>query len=431
MDNKIKILQISDIHWQKTLELADDYKDIQELMLQDVRYYCKHNEEKFDRILICGDIAFSGQLAEYKKAETFIQQLCHIIGCKTTDVNMIPGNHDRNVDADFKTTRELLHKAFDVDKECDKKLENLLLSEFETYKMLNKPFEQYAIFANDTFDSAESLMYNSLQEDYKEYDRNNDTMYWVSEFETKLSGYSVYLYGFNTAFTSDLNDYDVDNDKRKDGHKLFLPKITYNPASLLDGRINIMMAHHPMGFIHNGESIQKDLDKKYKLQLYGHVHMSNAESNADAIHIFSGSFEPGAYDTSIYRPTYNIIELSVKENENKEDLLHVDLQVHYWNGKRFEQDNDNSKSMNVKLLASSDRFDNSHISDEQKLPEGVTQRDIRSMFKGCEDYQDIIESLYPGRFDTSTVRYRLNQSFLEQVRIDKRWLDLYYKLEEQ
>lgn len=428
MSDKIKLLQISDIHWQKTLELADDYKDIQELMLQDVKYYCKHNEEKFDRILICGDIAFSGQLAEYKKAETFIQQLCEIIGCKATDVNVIPGNHDKNVDADFKTTRELLHEGFDVEKDGDKMLENLLLSEYETYKMLNKPFEQYAIFANDTYDSGEPLMYNSLQDDHKEYDRNVDNMYWVSEFETKLSGYTVYLYGFNTAFTSDLNDYDSDNEKRKDGHKLFLPKITYNPASLVDGRINIMMAHHPMGFIHNGESIQKALDKKYKLQLYGHVHLSNAESNADAIHIFSGSFEPGAYDTSKYRPTYNIIELSVTENDNNEDILQVDLQVHYWNGEKFMRDNDKSDCLKVKLADDRDRFDASKESEEVSLPEGVTQRDIRSMFKKYANYRNVVDSLYPGLFDEDMVRYRLNQIFLEKIRVDKKWLDLYNKL---
>lgn len=431
MANKIKLFQISDIHWMKTLDLADDYNDIQELMLQDVEYYCQHNKEKFDRILICGDIAFSGDVDEYKKADKFIKRLCKVLGCKTTDVNMIPGNHDRNVNASLKNTRELLHKGMVSDNSGDKMLENLLLSEFATIKTLNSPFEHYAKFSSDTYDSGESLMYNSLQDDHVEYSREDDRMYWVSEFETKLSDYTVYLYGFNTALISDLSDYDPEDKRRNDGHKLFLPKITYNAASPIDGRINILMAHHPMTFIHNGDIIQQELDKKYKLQLYGHVHLSNTEANDDVIRIYSGSFEPGDSDANRYRPTFNIIELSVIEDEATGNKLHVDLQVHYWNGKEFKQDTDKSESLKVKLAANKDRFEKGKETEEQTLPDGVTQRDIRSMFKICEKYQDVVESLYPGEYDTNIVRYRLNQSFLEQVRVDKRWLDLYNKLNEK
>lgn len=56
----IRILQLSDIHWKKQLDAADDYTDIRDQMLQDLEYYCKGTGNSFDKILICGDIAFSG-----------------------------------------------------------------------------------------------------------------------------------------------------------------------------------------------------------------------------------------------------------------------------------------------------------------------------------------------------------------------------------
>lgn len=38
---KIRLLQISDIHWQKQLDAEDDYTDVRDQMLQDLKYYCE------------------------------------------------------------------------------------------------------------------------------------------------------------------------------------------------------------------------------------------------------------------------------------------------------------------------------------------------------------------------------------------------------
>lgn len=65
---KIRLLQISDIHWQKQLDAEDDYTDVRDQMLQDLKYYCEATKNNFDKILICGDIAFSGAEEEYIRA---------------------------------------------------------------------------------------------------------------------------------------------------------------------------------------------------------------------------------------------------------------------------------------------------------------------------------------------------------------------------
>ena len=118
--NKIRLLQISDIHWQKQLDAEDDYTDVRDQMLQDLKYYCEATRNNFDKILICGDIAFSGLEEEYKRANVFINDLCSTIGCKKTEVYTVPGNHDKNVNEHPKMVREFLHQAIcNLDKDHD------------------------------------------------------------------------------------------------------------------------------------------------------------------------------------------------------------------------------------------------------------------------------------------------------------------------
>ena len=43
----IRILQLSDIHWKKQRDAADDYTDIRDKMLQDLNYYCQETGNSF------------------------------------------------------------------------------------------------------------------------------------------------------------------------------------------------------------------------------------------------------------------------------------------------------------------------------------------------------------------------------------------------
>ena len=71
----MKILQISDIHWHNIHALTDVYRDIREGLIQDIRNYCYEKATIFDHILICGDIAYSGNEVEYRKADEFLNEL--------------------------------------------------------------------------------------------------------------------------------------------------------------------------------------------------------------------------------------------------------------------------------------------------------------------------------------------------------------------
>ena len=239
----IRLLQMSDIHWTKQPNAADDYTDIRNSMIEDLENYCQETGNKFDKILLCGDIAFSGSKDEYERANIFINELCTKIDCKPDEVYTVPGNHDKNVNEHPKCVREFVHTSLcNHGTYIDKLWLNMITEDFTFIKKLYTPFKEYNEFCNNERDCAEPFMLSALDEDKKQYD--NSQMYWCYEFDEELNGYKINLYGVNSALTSDLQDYDTDP-KRQKGHLLYLPKLAYHEAQIHDGVINILMCHHP------------------------------------------------------------------------------------------------------------------------------------------------------------------------------------------
>ena len=303
----IRLLQLSDIHWKKQLDAADDYTDIRDQMLQDLEYYCQGTGNAFDKILICGDIAFSGSTDEYKRANSFIRDLCKTVACKSEEVYTVPGNHDKNVNEHPKCVREFIHQAISNRwNDCDMWWNKMIDEDFSFIKKLYTPFKEYNHFCNDERDNAEPFMLRALEFGVDRHD--GAEMFWHSEFEDNLEGYQVNLYGVNSALISDLDDYDP-APNRKEGHRLFLPQIAYRGAKCKDGIINILMCHHPLDFLLNKDKIAKDLDKRYALQLYGHVHIANSDISNNAVHIYSGSLNPGDVNDNTYKPPVGGINL--------------------------------------------------------------------------------------------------------------------------
>lgn len=425
---KIRLLQISDIHWQKQLDAEDDYTDVRDQMLQDLKYYCEATKNNFDKILICGDIAFSGAEEEYIRANKFINELCAIVGCKKTEVYTVPGNHDKNVNVSPKKVREFFHQAMcDLSGKHNWWWQEMYKEDFPFVKKLYVPFENYNKFCNDERDNVEPFMLNALDPNVNSY--NEAPMYWHSEFEDDFEGYHIHLYGVNSALTSDLSDYD-DSEDRKGGHYLFLPKVSYRGAKNLDGNINILMCHHPLDFLLNKNEIRKDLDSRYVLQLFGHVHIADSEMSNGAIHVYSGSLNPGDINDSTYLPVYNIIELSIAKHEDKDNELIVGLNVRKYNGDTFEEDKKQSKIFKIPLKIHNVWNLPVKAKEEihdQKLPDGVTKRDVRHLFKENIHGKEIIKEMYP-KIDCNTSAYMRNQIFLEKVSEDNRWVELYNKI---
>ena len=168
------------------------------------------------------------------------------------------------------------------------------------------------------------------------------------------------------------------------------------------------------------------MDKRYALQLYGHVHIANSNVNNNAVHIYSGSLNPGNVNDNTYKPVYNIIELSIEKHDNKNDVLKVDLRVQMYDGEQFVKDEEQSKPLKVTLKKHDGWKDCNKTAEaiEQKLPDGLSKRDVRHMFKQCPNSKEIIQKMYP-KIDCTGSAYMRNQVFLEKIRKDNRWVELY------
>lgn len=162
------------------------------------------------------------------------------------------------------------------------------------------------------------------------------------------------------------------------------------------------------------------------MQLYGHVHLAESNMVNNAVHVYSGALNPGDINDDTYQPVYNIIELSIDKHEDGEDILNINLQVRIYNGEFFDEDKKQSKRFCVVLKNRNtwQRKANVQSVNQEDLPDGVTKRDIRHKFIKHPQCKIIIKQLYPD-MDCNGSAYIRNQAFLNKIRTDNKWLELY------
>ena len=419
----IRILQISDIHWRESLKNLDTFKPIQDGLIADLKR-AKKNGMTFDRILICGDVAFNGAKVQYKRAKDYIQDLCKETGCEEKNVYVVPGNHDKDWYAPPKEMRELINGHVDELKNPDKDLSDWLQESLSTAEMMYAPFKEYESFAYK-LGCAEPLMHRYLQEKVdsdSSYDDKTDLMYWVEEDFAEIEGYTIKLYGLNTALFSDANDYD-DAPERKNGHKMLLSKLAYNGAKCEDGTVNILMMHHPVKFLKDAERLKKDIDNLYHIQFYGHVHVASSDNENNRVHIFSGALQPDEMGAGKkdYMPIYNIVEIDVEKGADK-DIVKVRLSVRYWDKTRFVKLGD---SQDYQIEMQKNDWEGEVMELATTLPDGVTKRDVRLKLINNGRAKNIIAKIDSSFYDEDVSLYYNVMRFLEKVRKENRWEELW------
>jgi 3',5'-cyclic AMP phosphodiesterase CpdA len=110
----LRVLHLSDIHFSTK---PDDEKivhtDVRDQLLNDLRDVMVPRLGNIEKVLIAGDIAFSGKRPEYEEATRWLEQVTSICGCKTTDVLTVPGNHDVDRHRILPATKMIHHVMFD------------------------------------------------------------------------------------------------------------------------------------------------------------------------------------------------------------------------------------------------------------------------------------------------------------------------------
>ena len=343
---------------------------------------------------------------------------------------MVPGNHDKNRKSPPILLRKHLHQIMGEDGNiADSILDNALNTSIDSCKFLFEPFRKYDEFA-EKFGSREPLMAKMLSEEkISPFQEKVDKMYWKRELTDNLQGYKLNVYGMNSAFSCDEDDFDY-SEKRKDGHKMFLSKFAYKEPRHQSDSINIFMTHHPVAFLANSKEIKKELDKRYQIQFFGHVHRTDSDSDNGAIHIYSGALQPpeGEIKNAEYNPVFNILNIDITKNIDSANTLCVDLDVIAWNGKEFAKDNKKSKPLSLplerKVLSES-----APSCINTSLPDGVIKNDVYMKFINFPMAEDVIDDMNIGTFD-DPVAYINKINFLDCIESKGMWVELWTKMKE-
>lgn len=428
--DKLRILQLSDIHNISCPKAMDPFKNMRHELIKDIKGYCEANQCSFDAILICGDIAFSGAEDEYDKSREFISKLCDTVGCKSYQVYVVPGNHDKERKEGKPALRSLLNWGMvHVDDE-EKMFASLINEEPNLFTNLYLPFKNYMEFSRN-FENSEPIMEKCIEDSNipnLKIDLDRDKMFWQTELDNDFHGYNVNIIGLNSALSCDDNDWS--EDWKPTGHKMYLSVFAHNNLELSsDKQINILMMHHPLKFIVNGEKLSEKFDKQFLLQFYGHVHLPGSLQSRDrgAVRVFSGAMQPpkcyNEEDKKKYIPIYNIVELDYYEDNGS--FLEVNLIVNKWNGSTFGCYDEQSKQYTIELPCAPNRWKEQRNKKKVILPDGVSEREIKISFHDQLNHKGIIEQMYKGLYDTSKNDYHNCRIFLAKVDEDKRWVDLW------
>ena len=320
----ITYIQLSDIHFRRYSGDAYDIdNDLRNEMIRDIRACYLANQFCTAGVIVCGDIAFSGQDSEYDYADRFLEEVTTCINVEPSSVYCVPGNHDVNQNIprnNFLT--ELLQDRLEeaVDQNHLDSILARIMRDRTAAEMLLSPIQAYQKFAS-------------------KYVCNIDENKLFWEHVVKLNEkYNLKLVGINSALISSAKDHASRTTERKMRiGQCQLPRRT-------DNTVLLTICHHPPECWKDEQyELQNKLDARVNLQLYGHKHMLRLSSNKSCLTVCSGAVHPDRFEGE-WIPTYNWITLDIKEDDGKEYLdIHIVPRMYDPQTNQF-QDNTGIKS---------------------------------------------------------------------------------------
>ena len=93
-----RFLHLSDIHFGQEGGTLVKHGSVRDALIGDVKALAEKRGSA-SRVLVTGDVSYSGKHNEFKTATEWLEQLTAACGCDETHVSTIPGNHDCDLSA--------------------------------------------------------------------------------------------------------------------------------------------------------------------------------------------------------------------------------------------------------------------------------------------------------------------------------------------
>lgn len=327
---KAIFVHVSDIHFGQEKDggsiVSND--DAKRCLILDAKAELEKTGVNAAGVIVTGDIAYSAQDEQYADAAVWLADLTDAIGCKKTDVQMVPGNHD--IDRkEITNTLETVLFAFQSGGEV---WLNRHLDHADDRKALYKRFDAYKGFALD----------------YRcDLDLNGSIA--KSAKLPLAKGRALRFVRLNSAITCS---------KKDDKGKLILgAKQRTLPEE--DGVEIVVLSHHPLSWFQDSEKARGFLRGRARVFISGHEHfpkldVDRVEQGRDLMMLAAGATAPDEVGEG-FTYKYNIITFEWDEGD---DALAVTLNPRTWDETmaRFKRDDEFMEGQNERQVLASPYF---------------------------------------------------------------------------
>ncbi|MCI0397639.1 MAG: metallophosphoesterase [Chloroflexi bacterium] len=304
-------LHLSDWH-QKGADF--DRKVVRDALIKDIRDRATINLAltQVDFVVFSGDIAFSGQPAEYEAAREYLfEPVLEALSLPPNRLFCIPGNHDLSRETIYEMLPPALQKPLDSDT-----LVQTWLIDARKLKRVLDPFEAYREFV--------AGYTNQPSPDY------------ASILQLEAGGKRVGLLGLNSAWMNARNK-DANGEVNDYGYTLIgEPQIHDALAKIADAELRIAVVHHPFAWLSEFDRNRTEarLGRACHFILHGHVHNPQVHvvkgTTGDCVIIPAGaSYKRRVAEDSRYTNAYNFVHLDF-------DAAHGTVYLRRWSEQRNE-----------------------------------------------------------------------------------------------
>jgi predicted MPP superfamily phosphohydrolase len=288
---------LSDIHFAGYRDGAvfDLDSNIRQELIYDLRTLVE-KAGPIDAILIGGDIAGRGTVAEYEKATEWIDGLCDEFDVPLEMVFCVPGNHDvyrPAIEGDtlFRTAQEVLLNC--SLEEFGVRLEELFTDERHPGLLLSG-LDNYNLFA--------ARYSGAIKPDDHRWS-------WTSQF----GDLKIHIVGLSSAILCGPGDAPTADQSR----------LAIGPQAQVkrfdDDTVTILLSHHPPAWLRDYD-IHATFIERAHLQLYGHEHSFAMAPSGGGYRIDAGAVQPPRR-VDHWQPSYNVISVYRDSNDSARRIL--------------------------------------------------------------------------------------------------------------
>lgn len=333
---KILILQLSDIHFRANKNFIDD-------RINQIKSAVQAADSSFSTcfIAVTGDVAWSGQQAEYEAAQDFFSKLHYAITSIRSDLRVekifIPGNHDCDLSQSNYVRQVLINDA--------------LINAAPPYKPNEEVITTCIEVQNNFFNFASK--HNPQSHELKGYNR----LYYVKDYI--LEERRVLFNCYNTAWMSQINE--------QQGKLLIPTDLIVDDVDTYD--LVVTLFHHPYNWIeaNNAKAFRKLVEQHSDVIMVGHEHVADQYSKRTIRGELNIYFEGAVLqDNSASESGFNIIILNLESQEHR-------LLSYSWNQNHYSLQQENEwQIFNRHKRLKSKQFENTAEFVEQLVDPGAT-----------------------------------------------------------